>query len=115
MGISKFKKIYICLLVIFLIFSPVVIFIMGTTMFSNKTIEQGIITKENKYSLKTLDQEGQNYRLVTSADNVQVPVPKVYVASNITGENYVTPEYQHISIPHKGNYTQLKWSSPAGE
>ena len=80
MRIKKFKKKCIYILIVFLIFSPVVLFIMGTTMFSNKTIEKEIITKENKYSLKTLDQEGQNYRLVTSADNVQVPVPKGYVA-----------------------------------
>ena len=67
------------------------------------------------YSPKTLEQEGDNYRLVTSADNVQVPVPKGYVASQITGETYVSPEYQHTTIQHKGNYTQLNWSSPAGE
>ena len=81
-------------------------------IFNNKTIEKEIARNNNS---KALDQEGQSYRLVTSADNVQVPVPKGYVASNIIGENYVTPEYQYITIPHKGNYSELTWSSPEGE
>ena len=66
---------------------------------------------------KTLEQEGKTYRLVTSADNVQVPVPKGYVASQVTGENYVTPEYQHTTVTHKvsSTPTELTWSSPEGE
>ena len=109
MGISKFRKICIYILAIFLIFSP--IFVCNYSQ--NKTIVKEI--KESK--TKPLDQEGQNYRLVTSADNVQVPVPKGYVASSITGENYVTPEYQHTTITHKVSSTPsiLTWSSPAGE
>ena len=79
---------------------------------SNKTTIKEIKTKNN---IKALEQEGQNYRLVTSADNVQVPVPKGYVASGVSGENYVSPEYSHTTITHKGNYTELTWSSPAGE
>ena len=90
-----------------LILSPIFLF---------KNCQNERIEKEIKASkLKQLDQEGQNYRLVISADNVQVPVPKGYVASQIEGENYVTPEYSHTTIQHKGNYTQLNWSSPAGE
>ena len=76
-------------------------------------IEKETKTFNNK--VKALNQEGQNYRLVTSADNVQVPVPKGYVASSITGENYVSPKYSHTNISHKGNYTELTWSSPAGQ
>ena len=92
-------------------FILVAFFILCSTfLFNNKTIE-----KETKNNLKALDQEGQSYRLVTSADNVQVPVPKGYVASEVSGENYVTPEYRHTQIQHKGNYTELTWSSPAGE
>ena len=85
----------------------------STLLFNNKTIEKE--TKSTK--TKALDQEGQSYRLVTSSDNVQVPVPKGYVASQVTGENYVTPEYQHTSITHKvsSTPTELTWSSPAGE
>jgi hypothetical protein len=63
---------------------------LSTILFNNKTI-----VKDKPTKTKALDQEGQNYRLVTSADNVQVPVPKGYVASQVTGENYVTPQYQH--------------------
>ena len=103
MYIRKNIKIYNCILIVFLI-------LCLTFLFNNKTIE-----KEAESNLKALDQEGQSYRLVTSADNVQVPVPKGYVASQVTGENYVTPQYQHTPIPHKGNYTELTWSSPEGE
>ena len=39
-------------------------------------IKNGKIDKEKIDYIKALDQEGQSYRLVTSADNVQVPVPK---------------------------------------
>ena len=107
MEIRKFKKICIFILIAFLIFSPIVLF---------KNSQNERIEKEIKASkLKQLDQEGQNYRLVTSQDNVQVPVPKGYVASQVTGENYVAPEYQHTTNTYKGNYTQLNWSSPVGE
>ena len=107
MGIDKLRKICIYILAIFLIFSPIFV----CNYYQNKTIIKQI--KESK--TKPLDQEGQTYRLVTSADNVQVPVPKGYVASNVTGENYVTPEYNHTTITHRGTYTELTWSSPAGE
>ena len=100
---------------IIIIFSVIILFVMGIiTLFNNQTIQKEIKTTKNN-TLKALDQEGQSYRLVTSADNVQVPVPKGYVASNITGENYVTPQYQNTSITHKGNFTELTWSSPEGE
>ena len=104
MNKRKDKRIFNFILIVFLIFS-------STILFNTKTIEK----EETKNNLKALDQEGQNYRLVTSADNVQVPVPKGYVASQVTGENYVTPEYQHTTNTYKGNYTELTWSSPAGE
>ena len=91
------------LLIAFLIISSIIF------TNNNKTINKINTTT------KALDQEGQNYRLVTSADNVQVPVPKGYVASQVTGENYVTPQYQHTTNTYKGNYTELTWSSPEGE
>ena len=105
MKIRKSIKEYNLILIIFLILS-------STILFNNKKIE--IETKNN---IKALDQEGQNYRLVTSADNVQVPVPKGYVASQITGENYVTPQYSHTTNTYKvsSTPTELTWSSPAGE
>ena len=83
-------------------------------IFKNKIIEKEIATNNN---LKALDQEGQSYRLVLSADNVQVPVPKGYVASQIEGENYVSPEYQHTTITNKisSTPTVLTWHSVAGE
>ena len=109
MEVSKSRKICIYILAIFLIFSPIVVFNYS----NNEKIEKEI--KENK--LKTLEQEGENYRLVTSADNVQVPVPKGYVASQIEGENYVTPEYSYTTIIHKvsSTPTELTWSSPEGQ
>ena len=89
MKIRLFKKICIYFLMGILIFSPIFLF---------KNSQNEIIKKEIKESkTKPLDQEGENYRLVTSADNVQVPVPKGYVASQIEGENYVTPEYTYIN------------------
>ena len=90
-------------------------------LFAFLIISSFIFTNNNKTinkintTTKALDQEGQNYRLVTSADNVQVPVPKGYVASNIIGENYVSPEYQYTTMRHKGKPSPLNWSSPAGE
>ena len=104
MNIRKIQESYNCILIVFLI-------LCSTFLFSNKML----VKEKTKNNVKALDQEGQNYRLVTSADDVQVPVPKGYVASQVTGENYVTPQYQHTSIPHKGNYTELTWSSPEGE
>ena len=89
MRVNKLRKICIYTLAIFLIFSSIVVFDYS----NNEKIEKQL--KINKNNTKPLDQEGQNYRLVTSADNVQVPVPKGYVASNITGENYVIPEYTY--------------------
>ena len=56
----------------------ILLIILTTILSSNKTIGKEKIKIGN---LKALDQEGQNYRLVTSVDNVQVPVPKGYVAS----------------------------------
>ena len=107
MKLRKNKKIINYIFIIFLILS-------STILFNNKTIEKEKITN-NK--LKALEQEGQSYRLVTSADNVQVPVPKGYVASQATGENYVTPEYQHTINTYKveSTPTELTWSSPDGE
>ena len=89
------------------------IILCSTFLFNNKRIEKETRTTKTK----ALDQEGQNYRLVTSADNVQVPVPKGYVASQVTGENYVTPQYQHTTITNKVSTTPtvLTWSSPEGE
>ena len=82
MKTKKVKK-YNYILTMFLIISTLLV-----SYISKNTTN---IEKEtNKNKLKALDQEGQNYRLVTSADNVQVPVPKGYVASSVTGENYIT-------------------------
>ena len=92
MEVRKFRKICIFILAIFLIFSPIVMF-----EYSNNEIIEKEITKISKNKEKQLEQEGQNYRLVTSADNVQVPVPKGYVASGVSGENYVSPEYTYIN------------------
>ena len=100
MKTKKAKKLYNFILIVFLILS-------STFLFNNKTIEKEI--KTSKKEIKALDQEGQNYRLVTSADNVQVPVPKGYVASQVTGENYVTPEYQHTTNIHKLTNTDPVW------
>ena len=105
MKLLKFKRNYLSITTLILVLSS--IFLFNTS--KNENIEKSF------YYPKTLEQEGQTYRLVTSTDNVQVPVPKGYVASRVTGENYVTPEYQHTSIPYKGNYTELTWSSPEGE
>ena len=104
MNKRKLCKVYNFILIMFLVF-------ISTVIFNSKTLEKGIKTIQTK----KLEQEGQNYRLVTSQDNVQVPVPKGYVASQVTGENYVAPEYQHTTNTYKGNYTQLNWSSPVGE
>ena len=113
MEISKSRKICIYILAIFLLFSSIVLFEYS----NNEIIEKEIIKTNKENNFKALDQEGETYRLVTSADNVQVPVPKGYVASQVTGENYVTPEYQHTTITHKVSSTPsiLTWSSPAGE
>ena len=88
------------------------LFIIAIITFNNKTI-----VKDKPTKTKALDQEGKNYRLVTSADNVQVPVPKGYVTSQITGENYVSPQYQHTTNIYKveSTPTELNWSSPAGQ
>ena len=98
MKTKKAKKLYNFILIVFLILS-------STFLFNNKTIEK----EKTNNNLKALDQEGENYRLVTSADNVQVPVPKGYVASQVTGENYVTPEYQHTTNIHKLTNTDPVW------
>ena len=104
------NSIYIYILIVFLTFN--LTFLQNKNEIINR---KDLILKNNE--LKTLEQEGSNYRLVTSADNVQVPVPKGYVASNITGEKYVTPEYSHTTITHKVSSipTTLIWSSPEGE
>ena len=98
MKTKKAKKLYNFILIVFLILS-------STFLFNNKTIEK----EKTNNNLKALDQEGENYRLVTSADSVQVPVPKGYVASQVTGENYVTPEYQHTTNIHKLTNTDPVW------
>ena len=100
---------------IIVLITVIAIFITGIITFSNKTMIKSIIKTEKDNILKELDQEGENYRLVTSADNVQVPVPKGYVASGVTGENYVTPKYQHTTNTYKVTNTVLTWSSPEGE
>ena len=109
----KLKIIYNYILIVFLIISSTVLFNYS----KNEKIEKEITKISKINGLKTLDQEGDNYRLVTSADNVQVPVPKGYVASQVEGENYVSPEYSHTSINHKvsSTPTELTWSSPVGE
>ena len=80
MKIKRNKRLFNCILVIFLI-------LCLACLFNNKTIEK----EEMKNDLKALDQEGENYRLVTSSDNVQVPVPKGYVASQDFYERRVSP------------------------
>ena len=108
---NKKNRIFNLIKYIFSLFLIIIILLNINTK-KGKTID-----KEKIDALKPLDQEGQNYRLVTSADNVQVPVPKGYVASQVTGENYVTPQYQHTTITNKVSTTPtvLTWSSPEGE